>query len=129
MSRFGLFATDVWRTRRPHTPHQERSSTLRAVVACGELYSCPQVKCKRSVGGCFLSHFVYPKFRQYSTTSASQSRDVASAENLTQAILERIANSVDDTLWVTTRSLQGTKQAKVQTQRVKMAFDFFTDKT
>ena len=76
-----------------------------------------------------MSHFVYPKFRQYSTTSASQSRDVASAENLTQAILERIANSVDDTLWVTTRSLQGTKQAKVQTKRVKMAFDFFTDKT
>ena len=38
--------------------------------------SCPQVKCKRSVGGRFLSHFVYPKFRPISTTAAPQARGV-----------------------------------------------------
>ena len=38
--------------------------------------SHPQVKCKRLVGGCSLSHFVYPKFRPISTTAAPQSRGV-----------------------------------------------------
>ena len=38
--------------------------------------SCPRVKCKRSLGRCFLSHFVYPKSRPISTTGAPQSRGV-----------------------------------------------------
>ena len=37
MSRFWLPTTAVWRTRHPHTRHQERASISRAVIACEEL--------------------------------------------------------------------------------------------
>ena len=73
--------------------------------------SCSQVKCKRSVGGCFLSHFVHPKFRQISTTAAPQTRGVGlSVENLQAAILKRITSSVDETLFLDGHRLSaGTK--------------------
>ena len=38
--------------------------------------SCPQVKCKRSVGGCLSSHFAPSEIRPISTTAAPQSRGV-----------------------------------------------------
>ena len=36
--------------------------------------SCLQVKCKRSVGGCFLPHFVYPKCAGYVLRNKKQNR-------------------------------------------------------
>ena len=67
--------------------------------------------------GCFLSHFVYPQIRPISTTAAPPG--VGLFKNLRNANLKRITSSVDVTLLVTTHSLQGTNQPKVQTQRVK----------
>ena len=60
----------------PHTPPWERASISRAAAACEQLCSCPQVKCTRSVGGCFSSHFVSSEFLPISTTAKHQSRGV-----------------------------------------------------
>ena len=60
VSRFWLPPTVVWRTRRPHTPHQERASILLAAVACEELWLSAS-KVQTFSWGLFLSHFVYPQ--------------------------------------------------------------------
>ena len=43
----------------PSHPNEESASISMAVVAYGSRCNCPQVKCKRSVVGVFLFHFVY----------------------------------------------------------------------
>ena len=75
VSRFWPPTTAVWRTRRPHTLHQERPSISRAIVAC-EAVAVRKRTGNVQLGGCFVSHFVYPKFRPTSTTAAAQSRHV-----------------------------------------------------
>ena len=78
VSRFWMpTTTAVGRTRRRHTPHQERPWISRAAIACKEGCSYPQVRCKRSVEDCFF--FVslrMPKFRPLSTAATPQSRVV-----------------------------------------------------
>ena len=111
--RESFLTTAVWRTRRPHTLHQEYPSILRVTGPCEELYcSCLQVKCKRLIGGRFLSLFVDPKFRPISTTGAPLSRGLRLCEEPAGFNLERNTSFCDEPLSSHRRSPVSTNQPK-----------------
>ena len=94
--------------------HRMRSvPEFRGLLLLVRSYSCPPVKC--NVGGCLLSHVVYPKFRPILTTAAPQSRGVGLCWEPEAANLKRIRIFVDQTLLMTVRYLQGSNQLEVQT--------------
>ena len=64
-----LPTTAVWRTQRPHTPHQERPSILRAILVGGAV-AVRKLKCNCSVAGEVVA-FCVPRI---STTAAPQKR-------------------------------------------------------
>ena len=81
------------------------------------------------LGAVFCLIFCTPNFDQFRPLQHLKVGVQASVENLQTANLKRITSSVDETLLITTRYLQGTNQPKVQTQRVKNGGCFCSDQT
>ena len=91
-SRFWLSTSAVRRTRRLHTPHQERVSIWGLwllVMSC----SYPQVKCQRSVGGCFFCLILcLPNFNQFRLLQTLKVEVWTSVETRRTAYLKRITS-------------------------------------
>ena len=75
VSRFWPSTTVVWRTRHPHTPHQERAPQFRGLWLLWGVVAIRTSSLKVQLGAVFV-WFVYPKFRPILTTAAPQCRGV-----------------------------------------------------
>ena len=112
VSRFWAPTTAVWCTRRPNTPRQEHLK-FHGLYFRPRSCSCPQVKCKRSVGGLFFVSFRAPKkSTNFDHWSTFKSRCRPSLRTGGRANLQRNTNCCDEPLSSHRRSPVSTNQPK-----------------
>ena len=103
VSRFWLPTTTVWRTRRPHTPHQEPLWISCAAVSCEKLCSCR----KWSVS---VQLFFFVSFWSILTTAAPLSRGVGLCWESAEINFERKTSCCDKNLLGHGRTNRGSKR-------------------